>query len=64
MKTLKVICSDIFHPVIKEVDTLFDQTDIIMEISKEIDKLHDQKIKEILTINYVLQECSDKINSN
>ena len=33
-----------------------------MEISKEIENLHDQKIKEILTIHYVLKECADKIN--
>ena len=62
MEILKVIVTDIFNPVIHYVDTTNDDNETCLKITKIIENLHDQKITEILTINYVLKECDAKIN--
>lgn len=62
METLKIIVSDIFNPIIHYVDTTNDDNDTCLKITKIIENLHDEKITEILTINYVLKECDGKIN--
>lgn len=41
MDTLKAVIGDIYNPVIQEVDTLYDNNDICMNISKMIEGLHE-----------------------
>lgn len=57
MATLKLIVSDIYNPVIQEVDTLYDKNDIFLEITKLVEDQHRKKITQILTLNYILNEC-------
>ena len=63
MQTLKMIVADIYNPVIQEVDTMRDNNDICLEISKLIENLHSKKITEILTLHYIIKECASKINN-
>ena len=62
METLQVIMSDIYNPVIYEQDTKHDDNRRFIIISKMIENLHDEKINEILTINYVLNRCKESLN--
>ena len=59
MSNLKDILPELFTPEIKAEYVDKDNAIIVTQIKDEIDKLHKQKLCEVLTLHYVLQEYGD-----
>lgn len=64
LENLEKIIGDLFNPVINNVDTVSDNTHDIIAIQKLIDNLHLVKIKQLLTLNYVLLTFEKDLNDH
>lgn len=64
METLEKIIGDLFNPVINNVDTVNDNTQDIFAIKQLIDNLHLIKMKQLLTLNYVMQTFDKDLNDH
>lgn len=59
LDNLRAILPELFNPVIKAETIEGDNAIVTGEITKEIEKLHKQKLAEILTLNYILHEYGE-----